>query len=524
LLHLPLLLQLNVVLLLDSTNNAAVTFMDFSACNDYLASVYESGIINIFGLKTGIKFHTINLDRNSIIAKFHPKKRFLLAIGSIKGAVTVYDICSKKIHFQQKDAHDAKCFDVAFVEENNDRLYSCGYDKIVKIFDMRNKTVGLQIKSACPFSTIDASKCGSYFAVGNLRGDVISYDMRNLKAPLASVRVSDKAINRLMFVPAVEGGMSDTMSDTSRQSVESKLSDCVDDQLPEPDDNISFMDDIIDFHKGRVSDFATAHGSRVSTVSNASRQSTRLSDNFGRNALKALNDLSFDDLDLENESFQSAQQTVDETFINQERLKKRSSKKEEPKNPRRRSSLMQPNMNPINEETSAQFNKENINFESPNHDDTLQSNSTTPAAPKKTATKKKIVAVPEIFVAHSPPNEVDVVEKEQEEVVPSQSEASLEAMPLTNMQPLLEALRQNIRNDVNMEIQSLDMDLNHRHLQTLFQMAQHRRELMDRIKMIEECVGMLMQDDPLIRANLELQEENRQLRNQLNDVVQRLGH
>lgn len=45
---------------LSSASN--VVALDFSCCDGYLAAVYENAKINLFGLRTGVKTDTFQLD------------------------------------------------------------------------------------------------------------------------------------------------------------------------------------------------------------------------------------------------------------------------------------------------------------------------------------------------------------------------------------------------------------------------------------------------------------------------------
>lgn len=139
------------------------------------------------------------------MAKFHPTKRFQLSIASSTGGVSMYDSSSKKMVFQAKNAHTAPCRDHLIPDECPDRLMTVGYDKIINIFDTRKKTAQIKITSHCPISTITATSCGTWFCVGNLKGDLIAYDLRNQRTPLKTVRAHNEAINRVAFLPKVAG-------------------------------------------------------------------------------------------------------------------------------------------------------------------------------------------------------------------------------------------------------------------------------------------------------------------------------
>lgn len=53
-----------------------------------------------------------------------------------------------------------------------------------------------------PLSTICVSSCGSYCVAGNLKGEITTFDFRNMKQPLNMRRVHDRAVVRVAFIPS----------------------------------------------------------------------------------------------------------------------------------------------------------------------------------------------------------------------------------------------------------------------------------------------------------------------------------
>jgi protein NEDD1 len=131
--------------------------------------------------------------------------RSILGIASYKGTATLYDIFTKKVISKQLKAHSAPCADIAF---NENALISCGYDAVINIFDIRKHKVATVIKGDYGWTAIALSKCGSYLVGGNMKGELISYDMRNVKKVLASTRIEDKnlKITRVDFIGKLSAG------------------------------------------------------------------------------------------------------------------------------------------------------------------------------------------------------------------------------------------------------------------------------------------------------------------------------
>ncbi|KAL7741607.1 hypothetical protein ACLKA6_019377 [Drosophila palustris] len=188
-----------------NSSRSTVLCLDYNCTDEYIAVVLEDGKINICGTKTKQKIETLALDDHSTLARFHPSKRFHMAVASYKGAVTVYDLQSKKTIFNIVDAHDAPCRDVSMCSNQPSLLVSVGYDCKINIFDIRrNKAQSSsgRLTYSHPLSTVALSECGTYFCAGNLKGELLTYDMRSTKAPLAVRSVHEgSAVTRVAFVP-----------------------------------------------------------------------------------------------------------------------------------------------------------------------------------------------------------------------------------------------------------------------------------------------------------------------------------
>ena len=502
---------------------ASVVSLDYSNCGGYLSSVYENGMINIFGLKTKIKSDTIVLDRNSYWARFHPAKRFHLAVASFKGCVTIFDIAAKKIHFQDKEAHDAPCRDIAMPEDIPDRLLTCGCDSIIKIYDTRLKPTGIQIQSYCGLSTICVTKCGGIFAAGNLKGDVLTYDMRNLRQPLATMKVGNELVTRINFLPPGEGSVDQLPIMSHRLSTAST------DGLPEPRESADeyTMEDVLGYQRRRVSDIDFSVKSTVSTFSAAG---DRRSDNFGRNIANALNDLSFSsDLSFTERNMDVIEADI-ENFVRNLGPRETFSK--------RRSSHMPTTPLQLIEEESGKENRITAlrrRAFTPSAAILSPRFASTPATAIRIFTAKEpspddddvAAEIIDVDAMNTPPRRVTTDERKESQLSVNSSGAMHESQVLDpstsqiafDFKKEFEALHEKI----HFEVQSLSMDLSGRHFETMYHITGQKRQLQDRIKMIEECMGVLMNDDFKINRIMELENENRQLRREFDDLSRGLN-
>ncbi|XP_049283387.1 uncharacterized protein LOC125763844 [Anopheles funestus] len=327
-----------------------VTFMDFNATDDFLATVYENGLVNVYGMKTSSKLHTLAFDKNTVKARFHPTKRFSMAVASYNGAVLLYDTQTKKTIFSQSSAHAAPCRDIAMVESHPDYLFSVGYDNVINIFDTRRKETASQIQSNYPFESLAIAEDGIHFGVGNLKGYVYGYDLRNLKDPLNMQKIHQSCVNSIAFVPQSRDGSNRRSMielDESKKATKSvRISEGGQtnqrEQLHRPDrltqndgqtrfsgleQQDSFIGEIDLFLQRREGPIDCL--SRLSTSSRLSTESRNSMQMGGNNLMGFLDELSDCHIDLETvesegQSVSDTTPGVDDSFVNVNRLLKRA--------------------------------------------------------------------------------------------------------------------------------------------------------------------------------------------------------
>lgn len=120
---------------------------------------------------------------------------------SYNGSVTLYDIQAKRKVFQSS-VHKSPCSDLAMSTANENCLITVGYDKMINLFDTRKKITSIQMSALHPLSAVALSACGSYICVGNLKGQLLGYDFRNVKEPLIVTKnVHNSSVKRITFLP-----------------------------------------------------------------------------------------------------------------------------------------------------------------------------------------------------------------------------------------------------------------------------------------------------------------------------------
>lgn len=179
--------------------------------------------------------------------------------------------------------------DLAMCPESPDTLITVGYDCLINIFDTRDKSARSKNKTTHPLNCCTLSDCGKFLCVGTLKGELISYDVRNLSTEYGMANVHDDSICRLQFITGLESKnvrASLHMEARSRQSVSSvdvavsnnEYSSVMSSRRPTKRDS---FDDIFDIYG------ANACVGRSSSINKKSTESSDDSfldwDNFNRN-------------------------------------------------------------------------------------------------------------------------------------------------------------------------------------------------------------------------------------------------
>lgn len=361
------------------------------------------------------------------------------------------------------------------------------------------------------------SKCGVYLIGGNMKGELVSYDVRNIKNPLTNIRIenSNQKISRVAFLmddgeatsPSVD------ISKTVRQS-------CKFEEQEEFNENVetseSFIEEIVMLQKRRISDFSlnpfasnmNTNASRVSTSFRSSTESeTKSVDVFGKstNVLKEISTNSPAPLI-----------SLDDSCVNKGK-RRQSSNDLKP-----RISFMSTVLHEINEEITIE--KENdpkqlIGLGTPS--------SISLNAPRFSSTPT--VSTPLSINDHDDDQDKEeIIELDDsfksanfEENTQNAGKTIANTMVPNNFdfRKEFDGLAEKIR----IEVQSMNMDENMRHIQLIYHGIEQRQKLQERIQLIEGSMALLMSDDYKISRIMELQAENDQLRRQLGEMVRRMS-
>lgn len=387
-------------------------------------------------------------------------------------------------------------------------MLSSGYDSIIKIYDLRKKSPALQIQACYGWTSL--STLGVYFVGGNMKGELISYDMRNIKKPLSSARIesSNHKISRVAFLSDEMDSSSVDISKAVRESL-CKFEEEVDGKSKINEGNDDFIGDILGFQRGRISDFSSSainYGTRVSTTSCRSSTDLRLDD------MKNIHDFS---------SPQSSGANLDDSRVNKSR--RRMSTKDTNK--------VRPSIG---------FRLHEIDEENNDKENDSKCVNTPDAPTTPSIVTPRYSSTPMLPVAESN-NENAATNEKEIETIEVDCDDSFKSVQ--NGQEILKETRSvdtltrassisfdfrkefdALAEKIHIEIGSMNLDQNMRHIELMYHVADQRRQLQNRVQMIEESLAILMNDDFKINLINELQAENQELRQKVNELTRRFSH
>ncbi|KAG4076211.1 hypothetical protein HA402_014760 [Bradysia odoriphaga] len=97
-------------------------------------------------------------------------------------------------------AHKNYSADIAWLPSSQSILYSVG-GTTMKVFDTRQNVTLSVTDHAYSYSTLAISPCEKYCCVGDVKGTIVSYDIRNIRTALQMNNCHDGIITSLRFLP-----------------------------------------------------------------------------------------------------------------------------------------------------------------------------------------------------------------------------------------------------------------------------------------------------------------------------------
>lgn len=146
-------------------------------------------------------YNFLFLSRRSDIVRFHPTNPHLLAVSSLGGPLTVLNVNIKRTTYSIGKAHKSYSADVSWLPSSPSTLLSVG-GTTMKVFDTRQNVTLSVTDHAYSYSTLAISPCEKYCCVGDVKGSILSYDLRNIRTALQTKSsCHDGIVTNLRFLP-----------------------------------------------------------------------------------------------------------------------------------------------------------------------------------------------------------------------------------------------------------------------------------------------------------------------------------
>lgn len=182
----------------------AVYTLSFSCDDEYLAAVLDSGEVSLFKISISNKVHSFNVDGKANIARFHPTNPVVLAIGTKHGSLIVYNINRKSTPLcSASKLHAGIISELVFSKQQAEIIYTAGFDKKIRTYDMKEKKTKQTYTSEGPIRTMGLASNGYTMLVGTLNYFLEAIDMRTL-TPISKKQYKQHQVNFIATLPQLD--------------------------------------------------------------------------------------------------------------------------------------------------------------------------------------------------------------------------------------------------------------------------------------------------------------------------------
>ncbi|XP_037295195.1 uncharacterized protein LOC115451797 isoform X1 [Manduca sexta] len=205
------------------SQQSTVNYVSYNANNTRLAASMQNGDTVIYGLVSNIPVLTIRLSCSKSISamKFHQESRPLLGLATDEGHIVLRDITTNKDKVFFENVHASPVSDIAFSLINRDVMLSCGYDKIMHVYDVRLQNVVSTIRTSYTLTSL-AINTDNQVGLGTRNGIVLIYDLRDLTIPFKVLKGHEDEVRRVAFQPLRRKLLSTDIS--LREDIENNIS------------------------------------------------------------------------------------------------------------------------------------------------------------------------------------------------------------------------------------------------------------------------------------------------------------
>lgn len=132
--------------------------------------------------------------------KFHHESRALLGLATDEGHLVLRDITTNRDKCFFESVHAAPVSDFVYSHVNKDVMLSCGFDKVMHVYDIRLQNVVSTIRTSYTLTSL-AINTDNLVALGSKNGVIIVYDLRDLSNPLKILSDHEEEVRTVAFQP-----------------------------------------------------------------------------------------------------------------------------------------------------------------------------------------------------------------------------------------------------------------------------------------------------------------------------------
>lgn len=446
---------------------------------------------------------------------------------------------TKRKIFNLNDAHTSPCRDLCMSAATPDSLISVGYDCIVNVFDTRRRTPQMKLNHPHPLSTVAMSGCGTYFCVGNLKGELISYDIRTVKKCLATKKVHDCSVTRLSFVPLPEDDGSTT---TSFSGILANNTGSPSDNIGEQQKSTATMRqrdsfcDFLDFQANKLDRASARFTMRRDSFDwdtlgrKPKTEDTRPTISKLNGSIENLNESA----EKSNENISNGKLNVSFDYVNTRRKNFEDGKKPftvistAPLRDRNSISKMVTNLKQIEEEEFAHITQQNnvshdSDKENPSNAEMDSDADGQLRKPLNTYNSTPIDNIKFKKLEHIKSEIIN--ENKHAETVNTTENKHVEAVNITAIQGDILQHIANLRLEMNTRFQKLESEIKFNAEQNKWQMFTQIADIwarqMNTSEDIRDALSYLLQTDPFVNEFLRLKDENELLKAQLQQIMEK---
>lgn len=181
---------------------SSVDHVSYNAKNTSLAATMHNGDTVIYGLISNIPVLTVKLPCSKSISamKFHHESRALLGLATDEGHLVLRDITTNRDKCFFESVHAAPVSDFVFSHVNKDVVLSCGFDKVMHVYDIRLQNVVSTIRTPHTLTSM-AINTENLVVLGSKNGVILVYDLRDLTNPLKILSDHEEEVRTVAFQP-----------------------------------------------------------------------------------------------------------------------------------------------------------------------------------------------------------------------------------------------------------------------------------------------------------------------------------